>query len=87
MCRPAADTIESSSVLQGAVARTYASDQWQAIEGACKSLYIPTAEDVGLKLRVRCTPARWAVNIPFQALRRENAFAVRCLAHVLHRAW
>ena len=42
------------------VTRTYLSDQWREIEGACGPLYVPALDDKGLKLRVQCTPARYA---------------------------
>ena len=70
VCRPPEHGLNGTA---GAVTRTYSSDQWQAIEGACGPLYVPTLDDRGLKLRVQCTPARCAV-----LLSRPHREAVRC---------
>ena len=56
-CRPS--EVEQNGT-DSAVTRTYSSDQWHVIVGACAPLYVPTVEDKGLKLRVQCTPARYA---------------------------
>ncbi len=56
-CRPS--EVEENGA-PAAVTRTYSSDQWHAIDGACGPRYVPTVDDKGLKLRVQCTPARCA---------------------------
>ena len=48
---------------EGSVKRTYLTHQWQVITGACSPIYIPSADDKGLKLRVQCTPARYDVQL------------------------
>ena len=63
-----------------AVMRTYSSDQWHAIEGACGPLYVPTMDDKGLKLRVQCTPARCACPSLLQALAGSALTTYACFA-------
>ena len=70
---------------EGSVKRTYSTHQWQVIRGACSPVYIPTADDKGLKLRVQCTPARYDVKLLCDPLnstaskkRHRQLFTVRC---------